>query len=144
VLRFWAQDEEGNQLFSDSREYGFNFVDNAGFEPAMVDNVAGRGYDTVIEADKVTEERFTVPLDDTKGAIELHATLTYIFFVTPPPEAKDRMQQGIIARIQQGTPEERDRILNEEVPGRMASMNTLETTYPPVIMAKADAILALQ
>ena len=144
MLRFWAQDEEGNELFSDSREYGFNFIDNAGYEPGMVDNVAGRGFDTVIEADQITQERFTFPITETAGQIELHATLTYIFFVTPPPEAKDRMQQGIIARIRQGTPEEKDRILNEEIPDRMASMNTMETTYPPVIMAKASAVLTLQ
>ena len=144
MLRFWAQDDEGNELFSDSWKYGFNFINNAGYEPGMVDDVAGRGFDQVLEADQITEERFAVPIAEAKGQVELHATLTYLFFVTPPPEAKDRMQQGIIARIQQASLEERERILNEEIPARMAAMNTLETTHAPVIMAKGSIVVPVQ
>ncbi len=67
----------------------------------------------------------------------LHATLTYIFFVTPPPEAKERMQQGIIARIRAAiTQEEKDAILKTEIPTRMNSMNAMEATCPPSVMAK--------
>lgn len=142
MLRFWAQDELGNQIFSDTKEYGLNFVDPSGNEPAMVDNVAGRGFEEVLEAEKTRRESFVFSRPDTSQALELKATLTYIFFVLPPPEAQNLMQQGIIARIQAAeTQEEKDQILNEEIPARMQSMNVLATTYPPVTMASDTEIV---
>ncbi|GBC81583.1 hypothetical protein HRbin10_00695 [bacterium HR10] len=142
MLRFWAQDEQGDELFSDTREYGFNFVDPEGYEPAMVDNVSGRGFEVVLEAETTRRESFRFPRPRTRRRIKLHATLTYIFFAPPPPEAQNRMQQGIIARIQAAkTEQERAQILNEEIPARMRSMNVLATTYPPVVMASARKVL---
>lgn len=138
MLRFWAQDEQGGELFSDTREYGFNFVDPSGNQPAMVDNVSGRGFEEVLEPDVTRRESFVVPWPGEQQQIKLNATLTYIFFVPPPPDAVNRMQQGIIARIRAAkTEEEKNKILNEEIPARMSSMNVLATTYPPVVMASA-------
>ncbi|GBC76562.1 hypothetical protein HRbin08_00024 [bacterium HR08] len=144
MLRFWAQDEHGNELFSDTREYGFNFVDPKGNEPAMVDSTSGRGYEVVLEPEVTRRESFAFPRPEGSRRLELKATLTYIFFVPPPPDAMNRMQQDIIARIQTAkTPEEKDRILNEEIPARMRSMNILATTYPPVVMASVTKALEI-
>lgn len=142
MLRFWAQDEQGDELFSDTREYGFNFVDPSGNQPAMVDNVSGRGFEEVLEPETTRRELFVFSRPEGHQQIELKATLTYIFFVMPPPDAVNRMQQGIIARIQAAeTQEEKNKILNEEIPARMRSMNVLATTYPPVIMASVSKVI---
>lgn len=137
-LRFWAEDKDGDIIYSDTRKYGINLVDPQGFEPAMVDNSAGR-HDFPLMAEETKEELFAFDLPEDSGDVELKATLTYILFVTPPPEAKDRMQRWIIKRIKAAkTREERDFILNKEIPDRMAAMNALESTFPPVVMAKAS------
>lgn len=138
MLRFWAQDKEGNEIFSDQVEYGFNFTDAGGNEPAMVDAATGRGWVHVLEADKDNVESFRVEVPGNAGPITLKALMTYIHFVMPPPEAQNRMQQGLIDRVQRGTEEEKQKILNEEIPTRMASMNTLQSTYPPIRMAEAS------
>lgn len=144
MLRFWAQDEQGNELFADTREYGFDFIDPEGNEPGMVDNVAGRGFEEVLEPETTRREPFVFSRPEGSEKIELKATLTYIFFVMPPPEAQNRMQQGIIARIQAAkTQEEKDKFLNEEIPARMRSMNILATTYPPVVMASETKTLEI-
>lgn len=135
-LRFWVEDEEGNFIYSDMRKYGINLVDPQGNEPAMVDSSAGR-HDFPIPAENAREEKFTFELPDDLRNVKMKATLTYILFVTPPPEAKDRMQKWIIERIRRAKSQrEKDLILNQEIPDRMSAMNTLESTYPPVIMAK--------
>lgn len=139
VLRFWAKDKDGFEVAFRMKEYGFNFVNNAGYEPGMVNDVKDRGFDYVLEAEKTTEENFSFAIPEDTDKVTLNATLTYIFFVTPPPEAKERMQQGIIARIRAAkTQKEKDEILKVEIPTRMNSMNTMESTYPPVVMAKVS------
>ncbi len=126
------------------KEYGFNFKSNAGYEPAMVDDVKERGFDYVLEAGQTTRENFNFTISDDVSKITLKATLTYIFFVTPPPEAKERMQQSIIRRIQTAkSQKEKDEILNVEIPARMNSMNIMESTYPPVVMETAEKEITL-
>jgi hypothetical protein len=145
MLRFWAEDKDGFEVAFGLKEYGFNFLNNAGYEPTGVNDVKRRGFDYVIEAGKPTKESFgfSIPADTDIAA--LNATLTYIFFVTPPPEAKDRLQKGVIARIRAAkTQKEKDEILNVEIPARMNSMNTMESTYPPVVMAKVSRKIDLQ
>lgn len=139
MLRFWAEDKEGFQVATGTREYGFNFKSNAGYEPAMVDDVKERGFDYVLEADKTTEETFAFRIPEDTETVTLNAALTYIFFVTPPPEAKERMQRSLIARIRVArTQQEKDDIVKVEIPARMNSMNVMESTYPPVVMAKVS------
>ena len=136
MLRFWAKDKDGFEVASGTREYGFNFSSNAGYEPAMVNDVKDRGFDYVLEPEKTTEESFAFAIPEDTNEITLNAVLTYIFFVTPPSEAKERMQQSIIQRIRSAkSQKEKDEILNVEIPTRMNSMNTMESTYPPVVMA---------
>lgn len=105
----------------------------------MVDDVKERGFDYVLEADKTTEETFAFRIPEDTETVTLNAALTYIFFVTPPPEAKERMQRSLIARIRVArTQQEKDDIVKVEIPARMNSMNVMESTYPPVVMAKVS------
>ncbi len=71
----------------------------------------------------------------------MKASLTYVYFVMPPPEAQNHMQQGLIQRIDAGTQETKDYILNVEIPGRMAAMNRLTSAYTPVVMWHAEQSL---
>lgn len=110
----------------------------------MVSDVASR-VDFMIPPQKTFVERFKGKLDaeGTEKTLTVKASLTYIWFLTPPPEAKDRMQKSIIRRIESSPPEIKEKILNEEIPVRMAAMNTLESTNPPVVMATASTIVSL-
>ncbi len=137
-LRLWLEDEDGFEVDSHQVEYGFNFKDKDGFEPAMVEAAVARGFDHVLEAEKteVVEARFDIPGD--AGPLTAKASLTYVYFVMPPPEAQNRMQQGLIRRIRAGTQAEKDFILNVEIPGRMAAMNRLVSAYAPVVMWQAE------
>jgi hypothetical protein len=111
----------------------------------MVSEVAGRVVFTIPPQDTIVE-RFEGKLDteETADVSTAKASLIYMWFVTPPPEAKDRMQKSIIKRIESSPPEIKDKILNEEIPARMAGMNTLETTNPPVVMATAHITPSLK
>lgn len=137
-LGFWAEREDGERVFFGKESYGFNFVSNAGKEPAMTDDVAGRGFQKVIEPEKENRVEFRFTPSPGDGPLTLHANLIYLFFVTPPADAKDRMQKAIIARIQASDEQTRREIVDVEVPARMAAMNVLESTNPPVVMATAS------
>ena len=120
------------------RAYGWDIVGNDGFRPSMVSDVAGR-VDFMIPPYNAVYIPFTANLADSEeDEFTLHATLTYIWFVPPPPAAQNRMQQGIIRRIQTASPEEKQRILNRDIPAMMAARNTMESTYPPVRMASTQ------
>ena len=111
----------------------------------MVSDMAGR-VDFTIPPKKTIVERFDGKLD-TESAEEnvtVKASLTYLWFVLPPTEAQDRIQKSIIRRIESASPEIKDKILNEEIPARMSSMNTLESTNPPVVMATAQIKVSLK
>lgn len=111
----------------------------------MVSDMAGR-VDFMIPPQKKFVERFEGK-PDMEGAIEtltVKASLIYIWFVTPPSEAKNRMQKAIIRRIESSPAEIKEKILNEEIPARMAAMNTLESTNPPVVMATAQRRVSLK
>lgn len=126
-------------MFSAQKNYGWDIIGNDGFRPSMVSDVAGRVV-FAIPAQKSIVESFNGKLDSENPGknIIVKASLTYLWFVTPPAEAKDRMQKDIIRRIESSPSEIKDKILNEEIPARMASMNTLESTNPPVVMATAE------
>jgi len=141
-LRLWLEDEDGFEIDSHEVEYGINFKDINSFEPAMVDTAVSRGFDHVLGAEKTTEVEARLELPDDASPVTAKASLTYVYFVMPPPEAQNRMQQGIIKRIQASTPEQKDFILNTEIPGRMAAMNRLASAYPPVLMWHAEQTLA--
>lgn len=133
-LRLWLEDEDGFEIDSKQVEYGFNFIDKYGFEPVGVAAAVGRGFDHVIEAEKISEvtARFEYPKDSSE--ITAKASLTYVYFVMPPTEAQNRLQQGLIRQIQEGTQEKKDFILNVEIPSRMGAMNRLVSAYNPVVM----------
>lgn len=137
-LRLWLEDADGFEVDSHEVEYGFNFKDKDGFEPAMVEAAVARGFDHVLEAEKTdeVEASFELPADGSR--LTAKGSLTYVYFVMPPPEAQNRMQQGLIRRIQSGTQEDKDFILNVEIPGRMAAMNRLVSAYTPVVMWHAE------
>ncbi len=108
----------------------------------MISDFAGR-VDFTIPPDKTIVEHFTGKLDtETPGKnITVKASLTYLWFAAPPQKAKDRMQKSIIRRIESSPPEIKNKILNEEIPALMATMNTLESTNPPVVMATAEIMV---
>lgn len=111
----------------------------------MVSDMADR-VDFMIPPKKTIVERFDAKLD-TEGVeenITVKASLTYLWFVLPPPEAQDRIQKSIIRRIESSPPEIKERILNEEIPARMAAMNTLDSTNPPVVMATSQITVSLK
>jgi Cytochrome c554 and c-prime len=141
-LRIWLEDADGFEVDSQLEEYGFNFKDKDGFEPVMVPTAVARGFDNVLEAETTenVQAEFTLPAEG--GPFTVKANLIYNYFVTPPPEAQNRIQQGIIRRIQAGTPAQKDYILNVEIPGRMAAMNQVLSTYPAVLMWRAEQRLA--
>jgi hypothetical protein len=141
-LRMWLEDADGFEVDSYQQEYGFNFKDKDGFEPVMVPTAVARGFDHVLKAEATEDVRaeFTLPTED--GPFTVKASLIYNYFVIPPPEAQNRIQQGIIKRIQASTPAQRDEILNVEIPRRMAAMNVLTSTFPPVLMWQAEQRLA--
>lgn len=142
MLKFWAEDENGREIFSGDKEYGFDFKDKDGNSPAMEDAAVGRAFDYVLQPEKVTEEVFSFAPPPRSKKLQLKATLTYIFFVFPPPHMVDRMQKGIIKRIQEApTQAEKDKMLNEEIPARMTSMNVLQSAYPPIVMAAKSMAL---
>lgn len=118
---------------------------NDGFRPGMVSDMADR-VDFTIPPQTTIAERFKGKLDaESPGEnITVKASLTYLWFVTPPTEAKDRIQKSIIRRIESSPPEIKDKILNEEIPARMAGMNTLESTNPPVVMATSQITVSLK
>jgi len=140
-LRLWLEDADGFEIDSHQVEYGLNFKDKNGFEPAMVDAAVARGFVHVLEAEKtgVVKSVFDIPHDGTP--VTAKASLTYVYFVMPPSEAQNRMQQGLIRRIRAGSQKEKDFILNIEIPGRMAAMNRLASAYPPVVMWHAERTL---
>lgn len=138
-LHLWLEDEDGFEIDGKQVEYGINFKDKDGFEPAMVDKAVSRGFDHVLDAEKTGEvtASFDYPKDSTK--ITAKANLTYVYFVMPPPDAQNRMQQGLIHRIQAAaTQKEKNFILNVEIPGRMAAMNRLVSAYKPVVIWHAE------
>jgi len=141
-LRIWLEDADGFEVDSQQEEYGFNFKDKDGFEPVMVPTAVGRGFDHVLEAEAIEKVKaeFTIPSED--GPFTVKASLIYNYFVVPPPEAQNRVQQSIIRRIQASTPAQKDYILNVEIPKRMEAMNLLTSTYPPVLMWRAEQRLA--
>ncbi len=141
-LRMWLEDADGFEVDSQQEEYGFNFKDKDGFEPVMVPTAVARGFDHVLEAEATEDVKaeFTLPAEG--GPFTVKANLIYNYFVIPPPEAQNRIQQGIIRRIQAGTPAQKDYILNVEIPKRMEAMNLLTSTYPPVLMWHAEQRLA--
>ena len=112
----------------------------------MIESVVGRGYDYVLEAEMTTREVFPVPLLQTAGnKVRINATLSYIFFVDPPAEAKTRMQKGIAARIEEAkTQEEKHEILYVEIPARMGAMHNRRSTFPDVLMASATKTLKVE
>ncbi|MCW8884041.1 MAG: cytochrome c family protein [Cellvibrionaceae bacterium] len=137
-LRIWMEDEDGFEIDSHEVEYGFNFKDKDGFEPAMVEAAVSRGFDHVLEAESTDLVEVEFPIPEDEVPVITKASLTYTYFVMPPADAQNRMQQGLIRRIKAGTPEEKDFILNTEIPGRMAAMNRLASAYPPVLMWHAE------
>jgi len=90
-------------------------------------------------------ETFTFPAPKEGGKLTLRARLTFIFIVPPPAETQSRIQQRIIARVQdarhKGDQAAVDAILNKEIPARMRSMNVLATTVPDIQMAEAKTEL---
>jgi len=141
-LRMWLEDADGFEVDSLQKEYGFNFKDKDGFEPVMVPTAVARGFDNVLEAEATEDVKAEFTLPSEGGPFTVKATLIYNYFVTPPPEAQNRVQQSIIRRIQASTPAQKDYILNVEIPKRMAAMNLLTTTYPPVLMWQSEQRLA--
>ncbi|GEM_PF-7003456 len=137
-------DPAGLEIFSDTREYGFNFKDRAGNEPVMMESAFARGYDYTLKADDTTQERFRFPTPTDARRLLLHATLTYIYFVPPPGEMQERMQTQIAERIERGSEEEKAQILNVEIPARMGAMHTLVSTFPDLVMATAQREIALR
>ncbi len=141
VLRFWAQDEQGNEVFSGSKEYGFNFTAADGFEPVMESEAKGRGYDYVLKPQDTTEETFSFPAPKQSGKLTLKATLTFIFIVPPPPETQNRIRSRIISRLNEarkrGDQTTVDAILTKEIPARMQAMNVLATTVSNITVATA-------
>jgi len=133
-LRLWLEDEDGFEIDSKQVQYGINFINKKGFEPAMVDTAVGRGFDHVLEAEKISEVKASFDYPEDSTAIIAKASLTYVYFVMPPTAAQNRMQQGLIKKIKAGTPEQKDFILNVEIPGRMGAMNRLVSAYKPVVM----------
>jgi hypothetical protein len=121
-----------------SREYGWDIVGNDGFRPGMVGDVAGR-VDFMLPAQAETLVPVRILLEEgaaTTGTLK--ASLTYVWFMPPPPEAQNHMQEGIIARMEGSSSEERERILDVEIPKLMAAKNTMESAYAPVAMAIAE------
>lgn len=104
----------------------------------MVSDVADR-IDFTIQP--LTTERVHVELalDEGVRPAKVKASLTYIWFAPPPAEAQDRMQKDIIRRIESSAAPIRDQILNEDIPALMAAKNTMESAYPPVLMATAES-----
>ena len=137
-LRVWLEDDDGFEIAGRQVEYGFNFVDREGFEPAMVDAAVGRGFDHVLEAESIDRTEHAFALSDDESVAVVKASLTYVHFVMPPSEAQNRMQQGIIKRIEAASPKEKEFILNTEIPGRMGAMNRLASAYPPIVMWSAQ------
>lgn len=144
MLRFWAQDENGNELYSGSKEYGSNFKSIDGMEPVMEFYAVGRGFYQVLDAENLTRVHFKFPAPK-DGRVKLNATLTYVFIAPPPGETMNWVQQKIIAKIKAAkTQAEKDQIVNEEVPARMRSMNALATTFPDIQMAKVSKLFDIE
>lgn len=134
-LKVWLEDSDGFELDGKQVEYGINFKDKNGNEPAMVDTAVSRGFDQVFEAEKTDHQRFVLSMSDAdEGQVYLKGSMTYVHFVMPPSDAQNRMQQGLIKRIKAGTESEKDFILNTEIPGRMAAMNRLASAYNPIVI----------
>ena len=121
-----------------SREYGWDIVSNDGFRPGMVSDVAGR-VDFMLPPMATEKIHAELSLGPDEAPAAVKASLIYVWFVPPPPDAQDRMQKQIIRRIEASSQEGRDRILNHDIPAMMAGKNTLESAWPPVTMATAEA-----
>ncbi len=147
MLRFWALDADKpaeGELFTDTREYGFNFKDRAGNEPVMMESAFARGFDKTLKPDGVTEETFRFAVPPTAKRLSLYASLTYIYFVPPPGEMVERMQAAIAQRMERASEREKAKILEVEIPARMEAMHTLTSTYPDIVMAQTKRHLVLR
>ncbi|GMR16645.1 MAG: hypothetical protein BMS9Abin31_1003 [Gammaproteobacteria bacterium] len=137
-LRIWIEDSDGFEIDGQQIEFGINFKDKNGNEPAMVDTAVSRGFDQVLEAEKIETRNFKFSLTDAdEDPVHIKASMTYVHFVMPPPEAQNRMQQGLIKRIKAGNEEVKNYILETEIPGRMAAMNRLFSAYKPIVIWQA-------
>lgn len=147
MLRVWAEDQDNpaeGELFSDTREYGFNFKDRAGNEPVMMESAFARGFDKALKPDGFTYERFSFPVPSKARRLSVFASLTYLYFVPPPGEMVERMQAAIVQRIERASEAEKRKILDVEIPARMEAMHTLISTYPDIVMAQAKRELVLR
>ena len=121
-------------MASKVEEYGWDIVANDGFQGSMVADAAGR-VDFMMPAMTTFSVKLDAPLDADARPVIVKASMTYIWFKPPSPEMQSRMQQGIIRRIEAATTAEKKRILEHDIPSMMAGRNTLESAYPPVVMA---------
>tara|TARA_R110002126_G_scaffold289079_1_gene443537 strand:+ start:1190 stop:2575 length:1386 start_codon:yes stop_codon:yes gene_type:complete len=137
-LKVWLEDSDGFEIDGRQIEYGINFKDKNGNQPAMVDTAVSRGFDQVFEAEKTEQRQFKLSLEEADdNPVFLKASMTYVHFVMPPSEAQNRMQQGLIKRIKAGSDAEKKFILDTEIPGRMAAMNQLSSAYKPIVIWQA-------
>lgn len=105
----------------------------------MVNDVAGRA-DFMMPPMATFTVRLDAPLEDGAAVpVTAKASMIYVWFKPPTGEMQDRMQRGIIRRIEASSPEGKDRILDRDIPAMMAARNTLESTHPPVVMATAHS-----
>ena len=89
---------------------------------------------------------FTVALDaplesSAETPVIVKASMTYIWFKPPSAAAQDRMQKGIIRRIEAASRDEKKQILDRDIPAMMSARNTLESAHAPVVMATASAAI---
>jgi hypothetical protein len=116
-------------------------VANDGFQGSMVADAAGR-VDFTMPAMATFDVALEAPLDPGSAPAVAKASLTYVWFQPPTPEMQNRMQQGIIRRIEAASPEGKQQILERDIPAMMAARNTLESSWPPVVMANAEMPVA--
>ena len=106
----------------------------------MVADAAGR-VDFMMPPMTTFSVSLDAPLDAGEQPTLVKASLTYVWFKPPSPEAQDRMQKGIIRRIDAADEEGKKQILERDIPALMAAKNTMESTHSPVTMALTQAAL---
>jgi|GEM_PF-2796097 len=106
----------------------------------MVSDVAGR-VDFMMPAMTKFEVKLDAPLMDGAVPTVVKASMTYVWFKPPSAAAQDRMQKGIIKRIEAADEAGKKKLLEVTIPGLMAAKNTMESAEPPVTMATAEAML---
>jgi len=104
----------------------------------MVGDAAGR-VDFMMPAMTTFSVKLDALLDeDGKKPVIVKASMTYIWFKPPSAAAQNRMQKGIIRRIESATKAGKKKILEQDIPNMMAGRNLLESAYPPVVMATTE------